>query len=123
MKENRYMLIFLVLVAFQISGLSTEASEKDKISAKEYEIVVAKEKNNVAKVTTMGKSGYHCNTMYPWKLTVKDKNGKETVYKKNDATAFSEKNVIFKAVGTTATLKLSVCNDQQCIMKTENITL
>jgi hypothetical protein len=86
----------------------------------------------VATITTTGKNGYHCNMLYPWKLTV-DQSAGITVpnpkLKKEDATQFTEAAVILKvpytatdaATNVTASLKLSLCDDKQCQM--ENVPL
>jgi len=83
----------------------------------------------VATITTTGKSGYHCNTLYPWKLTVEPADGitvAKPMLKKGDATQFKEAAVIFDvpyavtdaASTVKAALKLSLCDDKQCQMET-----
>lgn len=113
---------FVVAIGM-LSVAAVGAGERSsKIEAKEYEIAVKKNSGKFD-VTTVGRSGYHCNTMYPWKITTRTNNGKEKIYKKKDAKVFGEKSVSFLVDGTEATLKFSVCNDQQCVMKTETIKL
>jgi hypothetical protein len=83
----------------------------------------------VATITTTGKNGYHCNMLYPWKLTVEPGNGltiDKPKLKKEDAAQFTEAGVIFKvpytaaesATVVNAALKLSLCDDKQCQMET-----
>lgn len=87
----------------------------------------------VATITTTGKNGYHCNMLYPWKLTVDAGPGltiAKPKLKKEDAAQFTEKAVIFKvpytaaesATKVTASLKLSLCDDKQCQMETVALT-
>lgn len=122
MKKIKIIGGFVVAIGM-IGVVAVGAGEKPKkIQAKEYEIAVKKNKDKFD-VTTVGRSGFHCNTMYPWKITTRSRNGKETIYKKKDAKVFGETSVSFLVDGTEATLKLSVCNDQQCVMKTEKIKL
>ena len=113
-----FIVLYVSIAAFAVNG----AEKKNMVEANEYSIEISKA-NALFKVATKGRGGFHCNTMYPWKLTVKNGNGKETVYKKKDAKEFGEKGVSFLVNGTEGTLKFSVCNDQQCIMKTEKLTL
>ena len=79
----------------------------------------------LATITATGKSGYHCNKLYPWKLTVIPGDGTTRVYKKKDAKKFAEEAVIFTipynlvaGKKTSAKLKLSMCDDKQCKMET-----
>jgi hypothetical protein len=93
-----------------------------------YEIVVTRQIENRAEnaiVKTSGKTGYHCNTMYPWKLTI-DSQDETKVYKKEDAVEFSERSVVFKVQckkNCKALLIFSVCNDKQCKMEKVEINL
>ncbi|MCP4680090.1 MAG: hypothetical protein GY854_32275 [Deltaproteobacteria bacterium] len=79
----------------------------------------------LATITATGKSGYHCNKLYPWKLTFVPGDGKKQILKKKDAKKFAEEAVIFTipytpAAGkkTSVKLKLSMCDDKQCKMET-----
>jgi hypothetical protein len=83
----------------------------------------------VATITTTGKNGYHCNMLYPWKLTIEPGDGvtvEQPKLKKEDAKQFTEAAVIFKvpytaaesATAVKAALKLSLCDDKQCQMET-----
>ena len=83
----------------------------------------------LATITTTGKNGYHCNMLYPWKLTVAPGDGitvPKPMMKKDDAKQFKETAVIFEvpytaedsATTLTAALKLSLCDDKQCQMET-----
>jgi hypothetical protein len=87
----------------------------------------------VAKITTTGKNGYHCNMLYPWKLTLTPGRGvtlARTAFKKGDAKQFAEAAVVFEvpyqasagAEKITAALKLSLCDDKQCQMETVDIS-
>lgn len=121
---KRNGLIGLYLAILSTVSVTIDAEEKNGVDASEYKVTIEK-KGDTTKIVTEGKSGYHCNTLYPWKLTIGEKQ-KERVYKKRDASEFSEKRVTFsipKKEGTTGILKLSVCNDKQCIMKTETLKL
>lgn len=85
--------------------------------------------SRVAVITTTGKGGYHCNKLYPWKLTVTPGAGvtmAKTTFKRADAKRFSEAAVVFEvpyqtttdAKTVSAALKLSLCDDKQCQMET-----
>lgn len=87
----------------------------------------------VATITTTGKNGYHCNMLYPWKLTVEPSDGVTVAkpkLKKEDAAQFKEEGVVFKVSYTattgakpvSASLKLSLCDDKQCQMETVALT-
>ena len=89
--------------------------------------------NRTAVITVTGTKGYHCNKLYPWKLTLKPAEGitvKKTTFKKGDATKFAQKAVIFTvpysasdgAKTVTAKLKLSLCDDKQCQMESVNLS-
>jgi hypothetical protein len=86
-----------------------------------------KTKQAFATIKITGRAGYHCNTLYPWKLIIKE-GGKETrTMTKQEASHFTKDNVTFvvpylKADGNEATLKLSMCNDKQCIMENASIS-
>ena len=115
------ILTFSILVPF-----SSQATESKNGSTRN-EIDVKVEKTATAvKITATGKSGYHCNTLYPWKLTVTGpENGKSTTYKKADAKTFSEEKVVFELPskkGQKAKMKMSVCNEKQCIMHTQELS-
>jgi hypothetical protein len=82
----------------------------------------------VVKITTTGTNGYHCNMLYPWKLTVDPGDGiavAKPKLKKEDAAQFTEAAVVFEvpytateaAKSVSATLKLSLCDDKQCQME------
>ncbi|MCU0662242.1 MAG: hypothetical protein MUC50_07940, partial [Myxococcota bacterium] len=78
-----------------------------------------------ATVSATGKAGYHCNTLYPWKLTLRT-GSTERVLKREQAKVFSEAKVVFQlddvSLGSTkAEIKLSVCNDKLC--QTEKVDL
>lgn len=94
-----------------------------------YKIAIEKsvqDGKNTATITITGQNGYHANTLFPWKLTVKPAPGvilEKSVYTKNDAARFDESKVIFSVSyinrsgqKMSAELKLGVCNDRQCLM-------
>ena len=123
MKSYKKFGIGILMIGILTLVVSVGADGKvRKVEAEEYEIVLEKNKGTYD-ITTIGKSGYHCNIMYPWKIVVRGQSGKEKTYKKNDAKTFGEKGVSFQVIGKEATLKLSVCNDKQCVMKTEKLKL
>jgi hypothetical protein len=114
------MLFLMTIVALSATAGETEGAS----SKKELEVKVDKTATTV-KITATGKSGYHCNTLYPWKLTVDGPGQEKTVYRKKDAKAFSKDAVVFQVPykkGQKAEMKMSVCNDAQCIMHTEKLS-
>lgn len=114
----------VIFFAFAIGAPAGEGNaQKNAKGPKEFAITVEKI-NETVKITATGRSGFHCNTLYPWKLTVEKKNNPPKVYKKQDARWFTQQKVVFEfpsSVGKRATLKLSVCNDVQCIMHEEKL--
>lgn len=88
---------------------------------------------SVTTVSVKGKGGFHCNTLYPWKLTLTPDPGitlKQTVLKKKDAAKFSEGIVEFEVKYTpkagkaiSGKLKFSVCNAKQCKMEVVSLKL
>ncbi|MCP4606954.1 MAG: hypothetical protein GY847_41660 [Proteobacteria bacterium] len=91
-----------------------------------------KQGKTIATITATGKSGYHCNKLYPWKLAITpgpEIEIKKTVYKKKDAKKFAEDAVIFKISylkkadsKMRAKLKLSMCDEKQCKMETVTLS-
>ena len=85
-----------------------------------------------ATIKITGKTGYHCNMLYPWKLTVTPGDGvtmPKTKFKKADAAKFAESGVVFRvpyhasgAATVTAKLKLSLCDEKQCKMETVDLS-
>jgi len=88
----------------------------------------------VATITVTGIKGYHCNLLYPWKLTIGPAEGiafekdklKAGPNEKKDAAKYGEDGIVFAvpyklganaAKDVTATLKLSLCDDKQCQME------
>jgi hypothetical protein len=121
MKSNQSQAMLLSL-ALLFSGAAFAAAADKKpvgVSAAEYRVTVEVKDAKVI-ITAMGAGGYHCNTQYPWKLTAGDK-----LYTKKEADKFQEDGVVFKMDSTNdkkASLKLSVCNNAQCIMETAELT-
>jgi len=87
----------------------------------------------IATVKASPKSGYHCNTQYPWKLTIAEIEGlktAKTVLKKKDAKQFSKDVVIFEVPYSVpqgkevkGALKFSMCDEKQCKMERLELTL
>lgn len=121
MKPSSISKIFIsAFFAFAVSAHAATADKKSVgASAAEYNVTVEVQGGKVV-ITAKGASGYHCNTMYPWKLTAGDK-----IYSKKDAAKFAEDAVVFKIAPVKeqkAVLKFSVCNDAQCIMETASLS-
>ncbi len=115
----------MLLLAFS-TGLSAGEKNDQKKAPEPKEVAIKVEKTKeTVKITATGKSGFHCNTLYPWKLTVESGNNQQKVYKKEDAKSFTQRKVVFEipySKGESGKLKLSVCNDVQCIMHEEKLT-
>ena len=124
MKTIKVSMIVFVVATIVTWNVSAASSTKEVVKAKEYTIVVASEGDRKS-IITEGRSGYHCNTLYPWKAIIRAESTEFTMGKK-EASVFEEKRVVFilgdKRV-KEVTLKLSVCNDKQCIMKTEKVKI
>ncbi len=121
---NRKISIVLVLALTFVVFSSQAADKKAAEVRKEVAVKVVKKAASV-QITAEGRGGYHCNTLYPWKLTVKGPQDEKKTYKKADAKKFSEQRVVFEVPskkGQTAQMKLSVCNEVQCIMHTEELS-
>ena len=137
MKRTIISIIALTLLAgLQLFPDSSWGGKKPADKSAFYDVKVTSTKGQdgtVATITVKGKGGFHCNTLYPWKLTLEAEPGVvvgKTVLKKKDAAKFSEKEVVFQVKYTPKTgqsigakLKLSVCDDKQCKMETVSLTL
>ncbi len=96
-----------------------------------FEVRVKENKNKKkpeATISVKGKSGFHCNTLYPWKLTMTDGKAEKKILKKQDAKKFEKDSVVFVVPYTAGSkvsvkLKFSVCNDKQCIMETVSLSI
>jgi hypothetical protein len=86
-------------------------------------------------ITVNAKGSFHLNQEYPHKLTLEDVPAglrvAKTDFKKADA-SLEERSLAFKLAATpekpgrytvSATLKTSVCDDKQCILKSERIAI
>lgn len=134
MKRNAPIVaLALVLGLCALPELAGAEKQADKSGAF-YEVDLKTTKGKTESVTTItakGKGGFHCNTLYPWKLTIEPEAGivvNQTIYKKKDAKTFSDKAVAFDVKYTpksgksiSAKLKLSVCDDKQCKMETVSL--
>ncbi len=119
--SNRFATVLFCLVPMISSAAFAVAADKKPVgvTAAEYTVSVEVKGTDVI-VTAKGAGGYHCNTQYPWKLTAADK-----IYTKKEAEKFGEESVVFKIASPgdkKASLKLSVCNNAQCIMETAELT-
>jgi hypothetical protein len=124
MKLPVLVLTISFAAAHLAAGEKSRAATGAKQNKKSLEVKVEKTKE-VVKITARGKSGYHCNTLYPWKLTVEGGSNGSKVYKKGDAKKFSKESVVFEVPhikGQKAKMKMSVCNDKQCIMHEEKLS-
>jgi biopolymer transport protein ExbD len=122
-RQNPSALLLLLILMVTAFNLSAGDKKQAGSSPKELEVTVSK-KAKIVSITVKGQSGYHCNTLYPWKLTVEGPADEKKIYKKIDAKTFSKEKVVFEVPfikGQRAKMKMSVCNDAQCIMHTEEL--
>jgi hypothetical protein len=123
----RLPLLLALLSSFPLFAHGKTTQQKNA-SFYTIEISTQKEiKTTAVIVKTTGKAGYHCNTLYPWKLSVTPHSGikmKNTVLKKVDAKTFTKEKVEFhfsylenSSGPVSAKLKFSVCNDKQCLIE------
>jgi len=95
-----------------------------------YSVTVTTSKEGgkeIATVRVKGRAGYHCNTLYHWKLAVDPVPRvqlEKQLLENRDAQEFSAGGVIFRVryfggsgQKMSAKLKFSVCNDKQCVME------
>jgi hypothetical protein len=121
--------VFSLIVIISISSINAAATLiKDDV----YTIKIKNEKHNTDKniiIHILPTGTKHCNVEYPWKLKVVKSTGatlSKPLFLNRDATLFSQKEVIFSLPVATkkknATimfeLKLSICTETQCFMKT-----
>jgi hypothetical protein len=134
-KPSRQIAILVLAALFVASSLAAAAITK---SGSFYTVkleVTGSGDSRVATITTTGKNGYHCNKLYPWKLTVTPGAGvtmakKVFKSKKGDAKTFTEPKVVFQVPYTAtdgaekveAKLKISLCDDKQCQMETVKLS-
>jgi hypothetical protein len=137
MKNKRKLSVITIgaLLLLLVAASATSAAVVDKAGSF-YKIKIETSgdgDSRTAVITVTGTKGYHCNKLYPWKLTLKPSEGitlKKIKFKKGDATKFAEKAVVFtvpymavaKAKTVTAKLKLSLCDDKQCQMESVNLS-
>lgn len=107
----------VLLAGFFVCAGAQAAQKRIEKKGEFYELVISSEKGRT-EIRVQGKNGYHCNTSYPWKLTVGEGDA-EQVLKKKQAKKFSEKEVVFvfESKKRAAKLKMSMCNDKQCKME------
>lgn len=117
--------LLALLVATQLLAGAKGSGAKAHPAQKKEFVVKVEKSNEVVRITVTGKLGYQCNTLYPWKLTVEGLVDGEKVYKKSDAKQFSKEAVVFEVPyikGQMARMKISMCNDTQCIMHEEKLS-
>ncbi|MBN2529524.1 MAG: hypothetical protein JXR76_24260 [Deltaproteobacteria bacterium] len=107
------------------------AQRKTAVDDEMYSVEMATLRNGKSvelEIAIFPKENVHCNLEYPWKVLIKESRGivfSKERYTKNDATVFSEKQVVFKVPVSkfpkdgvaTLELKFSLCNATQCFMK------
>jgi hypothetical protein len=131
LSKPRYIAVLVLTSVFVAGSVATAAITKSGSFYTVKIVTSGSGDSRKATITTVGKNGYHCNKLYPWKLTVKPGSGvtmakTEFKSKKGDAKPFSEAQVVFTVPYTatadakqiTAKLKLSLCDDKQCQMET-----
>lgn len=90
---------------------------------------VSRAGNRHIRVTATPLGNVHCNLEYPWKIKVVADSGikfTKTTFTQADAGVFSDSKVVFHLPYDKSTrkgtaqleLKLSMCDDRQCFMKT-----
>lgn len=63
------------------------------------------------------KTGFHVNTLYPWKYQAADK-----TYKKDDFQLTEEQATLTLTAGQDGELRFSVCNDETCLIEKIAVT-
>ena len=133
--------LFVLTLALTFAGASVASAAPIVKKGAFYKVEISvsgKGDSKVAKIKVTGVKGYHCNLLYPWKLTFEAPEGvtfEKAKYKagpkiKKDATAYGEDAIVFTVpykasagAGTiNAKLKLSLCDDKQCQMETVSIS-
>lgn len=118
MKSKLSVVATTAIFAGMIQCAPAEAAEKKvEKDGDFYSVTVSSEKGKT-QLRVEGKNGYHCNTSYPWKLSVGE-GAAQKVFKKEHAKKFTEKEVVFAFDGedSKGLLKMSMCNDKQCKME------
>ena len=122
---NTGLLVLATLLAVTQTGAGEKQNTKESARQRPKALEVKVEKaKGVVRIVAVGKAGFHCNTLYPWKLTVEGGANGAKIYKKKDAKKFSKERVVFEVPyvkGQRAKMKMSVCNDKQCIMHEEKL--
>lgn len=130
--KSSYLSAAFVLSCIFSTTAFCDIGEKD-VSFYDLKIVKStSDAKQVVTITVTGKSGFKCNIAYPWKLKMKPSPGlslEKDVYKKTDAEKFDKDAVVFKVSygvkpkqKVSADLKLSMCDDKICKMKTIPLT-
>lgn len=133
--------LFVMTLALAFAGASSASAAPVVKTGAFYKVkieVSGQGDSKVAKITVTGIKGYHCNLLYPWKLTLEASQGvtvEKAKYKagpkvKKDATAYGEDAIVFTvpfkatdgAKAVNAKLKLSLCDDKQCQMETVSLS-
>jgi hypothetical protein len=128
-KSGSLAILAAALVLFAAAAAYAATVKTGSFYEVRIETTRASDGGMTAAITTVGKNGYHCNMLYPWKLTVNGGDGitlAKPVQKKQDAAQFTEAAVVFRVPyaaaeavqSMSASLKLSLCDDKQCQMET-----
>lgn len=118
MKSMLSVVATMAIFAVGIQCAPAEAAGKKVEKAGDFYSVTVSSQKGKTQLRVEGKNGYHCNTSYPWKLTLGE-GAEQKVLKKEHARKFTEKEVVFTFDGenSKALLKMSMCNDKQCKME------
>jgi hypothetical protein len=132
--KPRALAIATLLSTASVATGAFAATVSQKGSFYQVEVKTAADgRDVVATVEVSGRGGYHCNTLYPWKLTIEAPDGVQLgkkKFRKNDASQFGESKVLFRVPYRTsgeagqirAELKMSLCDEKQCQIKTLDLS-
>lgn len=136
MVNVRTMIMAVALFGAAMIVSSQACGSESVKSGSFYSVKIDKstqDSKTMARISVSGQGGYHCNMLYPWKLTLKTGDGvtfEKGVFKKGDAEKFTSEEVVFVVSFTAksgaqlaADLKLSVCNDKECRMETVSLAI
>jgi E3 ubiquitin-protein ligase DOA10 len=119
-------LMCFLLFLFSVS-LHADTDDKENPYYDVQITTTVQKKNTLATIKISGKSGYHCNTLYRWKLylkTIPRVVSKKKTLENRDAKQFTKEAVIFEVPymngpkeKISAKLKFSVCSEKQCLIE------